>query len=114
MTALVADEDTDCSGAEATYDSTCLASRLDVQGELSRLLDVYAQTTDCGTSFGTATRMRLSALDAGGSIALGSLAAGSVLCVVLSVEYSTNSTWLERQIAQTDQATWMFAFDATE
>jgi hypothetical protein len=106
------DQETACSGDEGSFDSTCAVGS---DGELSGVLNVYFGDVDCATAVGTSTPPNnLAALGVGGSAALGTLSAGTTRCLFTSVGYPFTASALEQQIAQTDQATWRFAFDATE
>lgn len=106
------DTETACTGDESAFDSTCIAT---YPGELSQELNVYFNTVDCATSVGApAAPNNLAALAGGGAVPLGPLVAGATRCLSATALYPLTTSALEQQIAQTDQATWRFAFDATE
>ena len=110
----VTDEDTDCTGDEAVVDTTCgvatgqPAGSPGQEGELSPLLKVTAFHADCsdanqgGVLIGTVPNA---------AVGVASLAPGDSVCVRFSIDYSP--TEAEAQIAQSDTATWRFAFDGT-
>lgn len=113
----LADHDPQCTNDESVYDRTCPAQDGgDATGELSALLSVtFSRWMHCEDFSGgkTETVAWLPDLDATPAT-LGSLGAGEVACVQTFATYATGATYDQRQAAQTDQATWRFAFDGTE
>jgi len=112
----VVDTETDCTGDEAAAgDTTCGTGEF--QGELVPALIASASRLDCDTSE--------SQLSIGGAFqalvdtptAIGTLAAGEITCVWLSVQMAVpgqiGSTAESIQQAQTDRVEWRYAFDGT-
>lgn len=102
------DLDTGCTGDEATLDTTCGG---DQAGELGVVLfwDMTVWTS-CGS---TGSNVFGNSLSAPYSIGLGTLDPGEVGCYSASVYYPLNRTAEDVQRAQSDTASWKFAFDAT-
>lgn len=112
----IADQDTDCTGDEAAVDTTCgldpnqpAGSFVPQAGELSPLLHVSLVVAPCddanrgGSVIGTLPNFS--------DATVATLAPGQAECVKYSVDY--NPTEAEAQVAQSDTATWRFAFDGT-
>jgi hypothetical protein len=106
----LADLDHACTGDEqAAGDTTCGGDGL---GELSSNLGLNGHVLPCdATSGGTAIFGDW--LSASPTDSLGTLAAGATMCGRLEIMYGLNKTAEDVQRAQTDTATWRYAFDAT-
>jgi hypothetical protein len=110
--------DVECTGDEVTVDPSCaLPGQI---GELAGLLEVdYQVDADCDTILGedgeiTGNAGLLSALG-GAPAALttaSGAAAGSTMCLSISVVYPSTTSLADVQAAQSDSVTWKFAFDA--
>jgi predicted ribosomally synthesized peptide with SipW-like signal peptide len=102
------DIDTGCTGDEAVVDTTCGDGQA---GELGSILSTYIATLACDGSTGQSTF--------GGTLAsptpvsLGTIQPGAMLCGQVEVSYGLNRTADEVQRAQSDTATWKWAFTGT-
>jgi len=111
------DLDIACTGDEAALgDTTCGLDQTTQQpqaGELSPLLNVQFIPFDCSGGVELVSYQGQSELDTLVStpVALGPLNPGQDRCFNLFVYYSASG--LAAQLAQSDQATWKFAFDGT-
>ena len=100
--------DTACTGDEAEVDTTCGNNGL---GELGSVLFWTMYRVSCTDGSGPGVF--------GGSLAaptpagLGTLAPDEIGCFLVYVNYPLNRTADDVQRAQSDTATWKFAFDAT-
>lgn len=107
ITGLV-DVDNACTGDEAIVDSTCGNNGL---GELSSVLFWTMYRLSCTEGFGPGSF--------GGSLAaptpvgLGTLSPDEIGCFIVYTHYPQNRTAEDVQKAQSDTASWKFAFDAT-
>lgn len=118
MTAIdLTDTDVDCTGDEAAFGDTSCGGN-DV-GELAPLVYVAAIVYQCsggGSLTGLGGQTTLAVL-ASSTLELGSVPAGQERCIVVRVGESaagaTGTTVEDTQIAQSDKATWRFAFDGT-
>ena len=110
----ITDEDTDCTGDEPSVDDTCgvdhqLTGFPPKAGELSPLLHVSMVVAPCddanqgGSGIGTLPDVS--------DVTVATLSPGQTKCVRYSVDYA--ATQAQAQIAQSDTATWKFAFDGT-
>ena len=110
----VTDEDTDCTGDEAAVDTTCGVDTNAVgqppqAGELSPRIHIGMVVAPCddanqgGSGIGT--------LDNINGATVATLAPGQAKCVKYNVDYI--ATEAQAQVAQSDTATWKFAFDGT-
>lgn len=107
----VTDLDTDCTGDEAAVDATCGVDAVGSPqaGELSPLIKVSMVTASCtdanqgGSLIGVVSSLS--------DVPVRSLAPGEEVCVKYGVDY--NPTEAQAEVAQSDTATWRFAFDAT-
>jgi predicted ribosomally synthesized peptide with SipW-like signal peptide len=111
------DVETDCTGDEAeSGDATCGIGPLGELGvgELSPLILADIMQTDCttGSPNGIGLTNSLADLEGGGSLGM-SAAPNAVVCLRIDMRYPPGITDTAAQIAQTDQVTWRFAFDAT-
>ncbi|HJP88318.1 MAG TPA: hypothetical protein VJ850_04720 [Candidatus Limnocylindrales bacterium] len=118
------DADIDCTGDElAAGDTTCGLDQTTSQpqaGELSPLIRIAIDRVDCSDPAtvidqGGATSLDQYAaqpLHLDGSPTPGPLTPQEVACLRLRASYPT-PTENQAQLAQTDQVTWKFAFDAT-
>jgi hypothetical protein len=122
FTALdLTDVDTACTGDEAVVDTSCGNGGA---GELSPQLSVGFMPTECETGLptGVAAVLRLDVLARpGSSTALPSGVDGSPLVLAQGETACFDSRWSygpttadAPTVAQTDQATWRFAFDGTQ
>jgi hypothetical protein len=110
-----------CTGDEAVAgDASCGPGA--VQGELSSVLSVEIAQVTCDNTDqvipGSGTSGTLQALSSGpgqvGGAPLGlALAPGGSACLRLQINYPITTPETQVQVAQTDQATWRFAFDGT-
>jgi hypothetical protein len=105
------DVETACTGDEPAFDPSCVA---DEPGELSSVLFGNGSIIDCATASGPGSGIRLADLAAGQAVTLGTLTAGSTGCFLAGATYPFYVADIDQQVAQTDQATWRFAFDGTE
>jgi hypothetical protein len=117
FTALdVSDVDTACTGDEAEVDQSCGVDAMGAprSGELSPQLNVGFNRIDCMsmTPVGIPAVSRLGVL-ATSSLPLVSLAPGQFACFETQWSYSP-TTADAPTMAQTDQATWRFAFDGAQ
>jgi len=104
------DAEAGCTGDEAASgDATCGTGA----GELSDLVAVNTNKIDCVTgAFGPTEGAWLSVLGGTGSMAIGTVAPGSQACVRIELTYAPLNTTATQQLrAQSDTATWRFAFD---
>lgn len=114
----IAEGDAQCTGDEQTVDTSCGGGL--GQGQLaSALLVEYATDMDCDTVIGESGEDQvgvLGTLGVGSSFAVLSaasgLAAGSTMCVNLTVRYPSETSIDLVQAAQSDSVSWKFAFDA--
>jgi hypothetical protein len=107
----VVDLDDDCTGDEAAVgDTTCGNGQL---GELSGNIDLFFSDITCGTQtitgFNTSGSLTSSINQ---PIPLPDLAVGETRCVKIFVQYRTTASATDRQMAQSDTATWIFRFSA--
>jgi hypothetical protein len=106
------DLESDCTGDEAASgDTTCGPDPNGgpQAGELSRLLTVVADRVECTQALPpTETPV---ALDAYSAVNFDGLAPGGITCFWIQVAYPTPATDADAQVAQSDTATWRFAFD---
>ncbi len=98
----VADVDVECTGDEATVDTTCGASGL---GEVSRSLEVRTHWGDCA---GSANSSAFALFDAEFTGRL--FEPGQVMCV--HQEFRYNPTGDNAIAGQSDRLTWRYAYDA--
>ncbi len=104
------DLDTDCTGDEGGVDSTCgIDETLQAPqaGELSPLITLTMTIADC-SDVNQAGR-GLGALPDVSGASVASMAPGDVLCVGFTSRYFPTDA--QAQAAQSDTATWRFAFD---
>ncbi len=113
------DSEIGCTGDEATVDASC---GLGDPGELSPLLRVNLVKWDCDAVFelGTGANLGMISNTLPGLVASGmpfqggsTLAPGAMFCASMQILYPTGATAEQVQAAQSDRATWRFAFDAT-
>jgi len=108
----VTDLDTDCTGDEATVDSTCGIDetiQAPQAGELSPLITLTMTAADCSDV--NQGGRGLGALPDVTDVSVASMAPGDVLCVGFTSRYFPTDA--QAQAAQSDTATWRFAFDGT-
>lgn len=108
----VIDQDTGCTGDEGAVDTTCgvdQTTSLPQSGELSPLLRVALVKADCNDANQGGSVVGTVADTTDATVA--TLAPGEVKCVKFSVDYAANQ--VQAQTAQSDSATWRFAFDGT-
>jgi hypothetical protein len=100
-----------CTGDEqAAGDQTCGTG----EGELGNELYVYANQIPCEGGVGSPTVSNwLSSLAGGQTLALGTLSPNEQGCYYIETAYPGNTPDGDAQKAQSDTATWRFAFDAT-
>jgi hypothetical protein len=105
------DSETGCTGDEqAAGDTTCGTG----VGELGNVLYVYANRIPCAGGVGDpGVNDWLRNIAGTASLALGSIASGDHACFLLEVAYPGNTPDNNAQLAQSDTATWRFAFDGT-
>jgi hypothetical protein len=115
----LSDTELECTGEEATAgDASCGVGL----GELKSVIYLSARRYDCATAAGSGATLEQYAfqgpttntpiLDPGGS-----LAPGDVVCLKINSSYpnyDNGTTLTEAQVAQSDEISWRFAFDATE
>lgn len=117
------DADVDCTGDEAAAgDTTCGVDQttgLPQAGELSPLLQVDIDRVNCGdgtviadSAGGSLDQYQLAPIVLQAGPTPGPLAPDEIACLRVRASYPT-PTESQAQLAQTDQATWRFAFDAT-
>lgn len=114
------DADISCSGDEAAYGDTTCGQQAGVAqlGELSPLIRIWVMSVDCNTNgYINDTGASLSSLaqqplavQAGGAL---EMAPGTTACYSLLLRYGDTASATDVQLAQSDQATWRFAFDGT-
>ena len=104
------DVETDCTGDEsAAGDNTCGSFG---QGELSGVLFVSAVLKNCQTSAGEGGVGTQLGVFAQLNLPFGTtLAPDQVACLLITAEYPTDTPDSNVLVAQTDKATWRFAFD---
>jgi hypothetical protein len=102
------DSETGCTGDEGEAGDTTCGSGV---GELSSALSVGVFRFDCGTGSGTTADRDWLNASTTKNFALGPLQPGEVACVAADVAYGRNVPELTQQVAQSDRATWRFAFD---
>lgn len=110
FTALdLADIDVACTGDEAVVDATCVSGAV---GELSPQLDVGFNVSIDAQCNGPGNPVlgRLDSLTTT-SVGLVPVAAGQTICLTPIWAYSPLTGTDAATMAQTDQATWRFAFD---
>jgi predicted ribosomally synthesized peptide with SipW-like signal peptide len=112
------DLDTDCTGDEAASgDTTCGLDAIGMPqaGELSPLLTVLLDRVVCDSPTMPFANNQPVALDAytGIDFAGGPLAADDIACIAIQLAYPTPASDVDAQIAQSDQVTWVFAFDGS-
>ena len=110
----VVDVETDCTGDEAASgDTTCGldANNGPQVGELSPLLTVELDRVEC-TAPQRPTDTPI-ALDAYSAVNFDGLAPDGIACFWIELAYPTPATDVDAQVAQSDTATWRFAFDGT-
>jgi predicted ribosomally synthesized peptide with SipW-like signal peptide len=122
------DADIDCTGDEAAAgDTTCgldpnlpAGQEVPQAGELSHNLSVTIDEMHCHDStviFSTIKRALYNLTDPAptgftrASIGAGTLDSGAELCLQLTIAYPSDTATTAVQLAQTDRATWRFAFD---
>lgn len=102
------DSETGCTGDEAAAgDATCGSG----VGELSSALSVGVFRFDCETGAGSIPERDWLNASTTKNVALGPVQPGEVACVAADVGYGHNVPELTQQVAQSDRATWRFAFD---
>jgi hypothetical protein len=114
----LADVETDCTGDEATVDTGCgVVAGTAYDGELSQALRVRLSNWDCGTGAsngdilaGFENLTQPGGVPIQGELTLGP---GDVYCGSVEVLYLQDTAVDIVQAAQSDQATWRFAFNAT-
>ena len=104
----LADIDTGCTGDEAVVDTTCGNNQA---GELGNLLSTYVARYDCTS--GSGQTLYGGTLANPAAMALGTLAAGEILCGRVEALYPMNRSAEDVQRAQSDTATWKLAFTGT-
>jgi hypothetical protein len=114
------DADISCTGDEAAYgDTTCgQVGGVAQLGELSPLIRIWVLSVDCSTNgYISDTSASLSSLaqqplavQAAGAL---EMAPGTTACYSLRLRYPDTASPTDVQLAQSDQATWRFAFDGT-
>lgn len=102
------DTDTSCTGDEATVDTTCGGNQA---GELGTVLFSYASRIDCTS--GSGSQQFGNSLTSPTPMALGSVLPGEILCGRIEAGYPQNRSPEEVQRAQSDTATWKYAFTGT-
>jgi hypothetical protein len=107
------DADTSCTGDEAAAgDASCGNNGA---GELSPLLSLRIEELNCAGSqpissnAATVSALASQAVDLGAA----ALAPASVMCVRFTLNYAASTPEATIQIAQSDTATWNFAFTGT-
>lgn len=103
------DSEAGCTGDEAAAgDTTCGTGA----GEISDIIAVNARSIDCATgAAGPIGGQWLSVLP-GNPMSLGTVASGAQACARIEVTYAPlNTTANQQLLAQSDTATWRFAFD---
>jgi predicted ribosomally synthesized peptide with SipW-like signal peptide len=114
----LSDVDIHCTGDEAVYDSTCIAPPdlppgQSLDGELSPLLRIQLHRAQCSPADvlneydDSLTGLQTTPRD------LGSMSPGEVACFGLYVRYPATAAYEDQEAAQTDMASWRFAFTAT-
>ena len=104
------DTDTDCTGDEALYDTTCGGN---TAGELSNVLFTsYTWWNDCSATGGSGASIKLADNTVAPAVGLGSLAPGAVACLTASILYAGTAPSEDIQKAQSDRSTWRYAFRA--
>jgi predicted ribosomally synthesized peptide with SipW-like signal peptide len=106
------DLDTDCTGDEAAVDTTCgidPTPGTPQAGELSPLITLSLTTADCSNV--NQGGRGLGALPDLTDASVASMAPDDVLCVGFTIRYLPTDA--QAQAAQSDTATWKFAFDGT-
>jgi len=105
------DQEVGCTGDEqAAGDATCGTGA----GELSSAVAATVFPRDCTTGNGTlGDGDWLASLAGPKTIPMGSLSPGERSCVYLEIMYGLNVPDNDVLIAQSDQVTWRFAFDAS-
>lgn len=114
FTALdLSDVDTECTGDEPAVDASCGNGGA---GELSPQLNVGFAVKECVTGVpSSSVAQRLSVLTTTPPVALVVLVPGQVACLGPSWRYDPVAGDLDGTTeAQTDQATWRFAFDGAQ
>ena len=115
------DNDVDCTGDEAAAgDATCgfdhQVIAMPQAGELSPLIQIDMTRVMCAdvnqayVDYGNQSLDNFTAFNFGGDTAL---LPNEVACVVIHATYPSPASEAAAQIAQSDQATWRFAFDGT-
>lgn len=99
-----------CTNDEsAAGDATCGTGA----GELAQQLSTYWYTADCATGAVTGGLNYIAQLNnLPAATDLGTVAAGATSCFKLEVFYGLNRSVTSVQVAQSDQVTWKWAFDA--
>jgi predicted ribosomally synthesized peptide with SipW-like signal peptide len=108
----LSDEDTDCTGDEAVVDATCGPDQTTAAfqaGEISPLITLSLMVADCSDT-------NQGSRGAGGlpdvtDVSVATMAPDEVLCVRFTTRYQPTDA--QAQAAQSDTATWRFAFDGT-
>ena len=110
------DIETDCTGDEAAAgDASCgIVGGVAGAGELSQVLNIDIFQWGCTSAVTENNGDSIRLVDLAGGMLLGvpALTPGDTMCLRLRVLYPPGSPETA-QIAQTDQATWRFAFDGT-
>lgn len=104
------DTEVDCTGDEEDYgDATCGSG----VGELSAVVDVRFDQTDCDQMYaGIVVSRNLAAL-VDEPLALADLAPDVPACYAVGVSMASTYPATALQIAQSDQTTWRFQFDGS-
>jgi hypothetical protein len=105
------DVDVACTGDEALHGDASCGDNLD--GELSDVLNVHYVVLPCDGTLPGGPARSTSNLKANATVAnsvLGTLAAGAIGCFMVEITYPSEIAGMQQ--AQSDRATWRFAFTA--